>query len=153
VIYIHSCGYAKITYRLLPLSTFVENANVSPQEDDLLYMMGEWCQSSFALFEESHRIMHLISFFEREGTKYLELFATIYLDANGDAYVADTEFIEFNGLSAQTRQVANGPVDTGCLDLAEQDDSGSRRVRVGDLFCFERGVFLEDIAILQGQRP
>src|SRR5262245_39617252 len=109
--------------------------------------MGHWCEVYPALFDTAGRTWHLIAYSVRDdGAKVINYHAEVYWDEDGAPYVADPEFIELTSLGSLRRGIRHGPNDTGCLAPdAQSPDTG--RTLVAGKRCFERGVYLTDVAL------
>lgn len=152
-IYITSCGFARISYQTLSLNEFLEDLGASGRSESFIWLMGEWCQSSPALLERNHRARHLLGYTRPDDENILQFFLEIYVDESGDSYVSDSEILEFHELQYLSRPIPHGRRDSGCTSLPATESEQQGRVPVGDMYCFESGVYLKDLASLEYVAP
>jgi len=144
-----ACGFAQIEFNETPVQQPRARYEDEPRRRGTYrVMLGEWCVVADALLEAHERVQHLIRYREWNGKKYLLYHAQVYQDDAGAEYVAESDFIESNDLTPLLRDVAQGSSNFGCFsaDYPDELPRGEDLIRVGDEYCFRRGVYLQDLA-------
>lgn len=148
----NSCGFARFIYEGVDLSGFPESEEdwESPSRFEALFHLGEWCRLGDALFE--HSTLLLVRYWRAQA--YVIDSADIHWTDEYKAYIVDTAFIESEGLKGLYKDVPN---HSGASSCWEKKNTPPKRYSIladrpntteqGDVVCFSKGVFLEDISM------
>jgi hypothetical protein len=150
-ILITTCGFAKVIYNETPIRESRDSYRDQPRRRTAYQAMtGEWCRLGEFLFEDRYRDEQLLVYRPWQGKKYLLNNTPVYQDDDGADYIARRDFVEYAELGALLRSVAQGRDNNGCFapdgpELESRKDTEDL-VRIADMYCFNRGVYLRDLA-------